>query len=458
MMILKWTPAIATRPGPRYMAIVNQLADDIAAARLKYGDRLPTHRALAERLDVTVATVTRAYAEAERRGLISSEVGRGTFVRESVVDSAEAILASPIPDVTFVDMARDRPAAAGPAPAAIARHTVAIATGGRAAMLPSETAGGHPAHREAGAEWLGRRIGTLADPSRVLLAAGTQNAILLAIAGVAGAGDTILCEALTSYGVKVAAGILGVKLVGVEMDADGMLPDAFAAACRRRAPKAVYLTPTFHTPTTAVMPLERRREIVETCRRHGILIVEEDCYGFLDDATVPVARLAPERTTYLSSLSKCVSSGLPAAYVHAPLRILERSLAALRATTHSTVPLVGEIAARMILAGDAAAAASWFRDLARRRGALARLLPDQDRIRMRDGAHQLWLHLPAHWRRDDFAEAARRMGAGVMPGRAFVPDGSAIPNAVRVSFCAPDTDGEVQAGFERLAELLARGS
>jgi DNA-binding transcriptional MocR family regulator len=323
-------------------------------------------------------------------------------------------------------------------------------------MLPSEAAGGHSAHREAGAAWLARRIGKMADPSRVLLAAGTQNAILLAIAGVANAGDTLACEALTSYGVKVAAGILGVKLVGVEIDADGILPDALDAVCRRRSPKAVYLSPTFHTPTTAVMPAERRRRIVEICRHRGILIVEEDCYGFLDETTVPVATLAPERTTYLTSLSKCVSSGLPAAYVHTPATVLERTLAALRATTHSTVPMVGEIAARMIRSGDAAAATSWYRDLARHRGTLARLLPDQNRIRMREGAHQLWLHLPAHWRRDDFTAAARRHGVGVLPGRAFTPDGSTLPNAVRVCFCAPDTDSEARAGFERLAELVSR--
>jgi DNA-binding transcriptional MocR family regulator len=458
MMILKWTPAIGSRPGPRYMAIVDQLADDIAAGRLKYGDRLPTHRALAGRLGVTVSTVTRAYAEAERRGLISSEVGRGTFVRETLVDSPEAILAAPIASEAFVDMARDRPAAAGPAPGAIARHTVAIAAEGTVAMLPAETAGGHPAHREAGADWLARRIGTLADPARILLAAGTQNAILLAIAGVASAGETILCEELTSYGVKVAAGILGVKLVGVGMDDDGMRPDALNAACRRRAPKAVYLSPTYNTPTTAVMPLERRQRIVEICRNHGTSIVEEDCYGFLDEGTVPLAKLAPERTTYISSLSKCVSSGLPAAFVQTPMKILERSLAALRATTHSTVPLVGEIAARMIRSGDAAAAAAWYRELARRRSALVRLLPDRNRVRMSEGAHQLWLHLPAHWRRDDFAEAARRHGVGVLPGRAFAADGSDVPNAVRVCFCAPDTETEAHTGFERLAELLARGA
>ena len=87
VMMTNWIPAIATRVGPRYLAIADMLAADIAAARLKPGDRLPTHRDLAWKLGVTVGTVTRAYAEAERRGLIAGEVGRGTFIRERIGDA-----------------------------------------------------------------------------------------------------------------------------------------------------------------------------------------------------------------------------------------------------------------------------------------------------------------------------------------------------------------------------------
>ncbi|MCA8967750.1 MAG: winged helix-turn-helix transcriptional regulator, partial [Planctomycetes bacterium] len=75
-----WTPDLADRPGPRYVAIADALADDVAGGRLAAGTRLPTHRELAERLGVTVGTITRAYAEAQRRGLVSGEVGRGSFV------------------------------------------------------------------------------------------------------------------------------------------------------------------------------------------------------------------------------------------------------------------------------------------------------------------------------------------------------------------------------------------
>ena len=76
-----WEPAIAERGGPRYVAIADAIAQDVTSGVLPEGAKLPTHRDLAGRLGVTVGTVTRGYAEAERRGLTVGEVGRGTFVR-----------------------------------------------------------------------------------------------------------------------------------------------------------------------------------------------------------------------------------------------------------------------------------------------------------------------------------------------------------------------------------------
>src|SRR3990170_1428220 len=84
-----WNPRLAGRTGPRYRAIVEALAEDFAAGELRRGARLPTHRDLAETLGVTVGTVSRAYAEAARRGLVSGEVGRGTFVRGAFDEPAE---------------------------------------------------------------------------------------------------------------------------------------------------------------------------------------------------------------------------------------------------------------------------------------------------------------------------------------------------------------------------------
>ncbi|HZI08615.1 MAG TPA: winged helix-turn-helix domain-containing protein, partial [Archangium sp.] len=80
-----WMPELRGRNGPLYRTIADALSEDIDAGRLTPGTRLPTHRELAERVGVTVGTVTRAYAEAEKRGLVSGEVGRGTYVRDREV-------------------------------------------------------------------------------------------------------------------------------------------------------------------------------------------------------------------------------------------------------------------------------------------------------------------------------------------------------------------------------------
>ena len=93
--MVTWTPSLADRPGPKYLRIADALAEDIYAGRLNVGDKVPPHRDLAWRLGVTVGTVSRAYAEAERRGLLVGEVGRGSFVRAGA-RSATATICLPL--------------------------------------------------------------------------------------------------------------------------------------------------------------------------------------------------------------------------------------------------------------------------------------------------------------------------------------------------------------------------
>src|SRR6202795_1407108 len=76
-----WVPALASLPGPRYRAFVAALEADLASGRVKPGMRLLPQRDMAQRLALSVGTISKAYAEAEQRGLITGEVGRGTFVQ-----------------------------------------------------------------------------------------------------------------------------------------------------------------------------------------------------------------------------------------------------------------------------------------------------------------------------------------------------------------------------------------
>ncbi len=88
-----WYPDIVGRSGPRYVAIADAIDDALAVGRLGPGMRLPTQRDLARRLNVTIGTVSRAYQEAERRGLVSGEVGRGTYIREDAAEKVRAAVA-----------------------------------------------------------------------------------------------------------------------------------------------------------------------------------------------------------------------------------------------------------------------------------------------------------------------------------------------------------------------------
>src|SRR5436190_22311099 len=103
-----WAPEIRQRKGPRYLAIAEVLAEDAGAGRLRPGARLPTHRELADHLGLTVGTVTRAYAEAARRNLISGEVGRGTFLRGPAARFATARGAGAA-DPGLIDLSANHP-------------------------------------------------------------------------------------------------------------------------------------------------------------------------------------------------------------------------------------------------------------------------------------------------------------------------------------------------------------
>jgi len=273
-----WEPRLEGRKGPRYRAIVEALAEDVAAGELRMGSRLPTHRELADRLGVTVGTVSRAYSEAARQGLVSGEVGRGTFVRGGGESDAH-----PGDTDGPVDLGQNHPPdpAGQPQRAALLGALATLtarADAGR--LLDYPAAGGSAADREAGASWI-ERAGVEASPEHVLVCTGSQHGLTVVLATQLEPGDLLLTESLTYAGLKSVAGLLHLRLKGLPMDAQGLRPEALEAACREGGAKALYLIPTLHNPTTAVMPEERRREIAAIARAHGLAIVEDDVHGLL---------------------------------------------------------------------------------------------------------------------------------------------------------------------------------
>jgi DNA-binding transcriptional MocR family regulator len=446
-----WTPNLSAATGPRYVAIADVLASDIAAGRLKAGDRLPTHRELAWKLGVTVGTVTRAYAEAERRGLIAGEVGRGTYIRDR---AADLMPSSPAAPDGFIDLARNFP------PGWRDNREIADILGDLShsndlsPLLGYAPNLGLAPHREAGAQWL-TRSGIDVAPSQVAVTNGAQHAMLVSLSALTRPGDVVLSEQLTFYGLKSLGTHLSLRLHGVEIDEHGMVPAALDAACRQLAPKAIYCMPTLHNPTTVTMPEARRREIAAISVRHGVTIVEDDIYGFLVEGAPPaLSSFAPDHSILLTSLSKCVAPGMRLGYLRANEALIERVGAALRATTWMATPLIGEIAARLIRSGKAVRMATQMREESKARQLIARrVLPDAE-YDSHEASFHIWLKLPEPWRREEFAAQVRRRGVGLAPADAFAIGRAPVPHAVRIGLSAARDRAQLERALSVVAEVL----
>jgi DNA-binding transcriptional MocR family regulator len=448
-----WAPDLRTRSGPRYLAIADALAADVAAGRLRPGGQLPTHRDLAERLGVTVGTVSRAYAEAAHRGLVSGEVGRGSFVRNETPEFGvpAAGAAQGLVDLSVNHPPTTKDEARGEV---LARTLAALARrSDLSGLLNYPPEAGAPAHRAAGAAWIARS-GLKASPENVLVSSGSQHGMTAVFAALLRPGDLVLTEALTYPGMKALAALLHLRLLGVSMDENGLRPDAFEAACRS-GPKALYCVPTLHNPTTAVMPEARRREIAAIARAHGVAIVEDDVHGRLhEDPPPPIAAFAPELTVYLTGTAKSVAPGLRIGFMLAPGPMVPRIAAGIRATTWMAAPLMAEIVSQWIRDGTADRIVKRKRQEAAARQRLAESVLGRFASRSNRAAYHLWLPLPDPWRSETFAEEARRRGVAVTAAQTFMVGRVATPHAVRVCLGAPADPQQLEKGLRILAGIL----
>src|ERR1700758_5171627 len=350
-----WMPDLSDRNGPRYRAIAEALAEDVRRGRLAAGTQLPTQRDLAWKLRVTIGTVSRAYAEAERRGLIDGEVGRGAYVRHSTVGAPvmPGDILGEAQDPDFIDLTINRPSAAGEGAAIAAALQALAAEPDLAALLDYQVPAGRRDDRVAGAAFLDG-CGLVTTPEQVVVTAGGQHAMTCVIGALTQPGDTLAAEALTYPGLRALARLLQVRVVPIAMDEQGLVPDALEAACRAAPVRVLYTMPTLHNPTTATMPVARRQALAEVAQRHGVLLIEDDVYGFLLDAPLPpLAHYAPQHGIYIPSTSKSLIPALRIGYVHAPQANIEPIAAAVRATIYSAPPLMARIVARWVADGTA---------------------------------------------------------------------------------------------------------
>ena len=444
---LGWRPKRLSAEGPRYLALVSALELAIADGQLSDGDRLPPQRDLARELNLSVGTVSKAYQEAEQRGIVSSHVGQGTFVRRRTPARTVAVSA-----YQPVNLALNVPAEGNET------HILSEMFGEVARdlgpLLGYHPHGGIRRHREVIAATLSDHALTI-DPGRLLLCNGAQHAIDIALRLVARSGDAVLVDSLTYSGFKAVTAASHLDLIPVDMDEEGLDPDSLRRACKDSGARVLYCMPTLQSPTARTMSLPRRRRIAEVAEELDLLVIEDDVYGFFfSERPVPIASLAPGRTFYITSFSKCVAPGFRLGTLTVPANFVSQAELLLHASAWFVAPMLGEVMVRLIEQGK-------FDDLVRerRQQALERyrvfsdIFPEAEKLKA--PAFFGWLPLPQGWSAQQFAAAARGRGILVTPPIASAL-GDVDPGAVRICLGAPKEISGLSDMLLVLRDILAR--
>lgn len=450
-----WRPRLNESARMKYLGIVEALEADIRSGRVARGERLPPQRAIAEALGVDLTTVTRAFNEARRRGLVEAQAGRGTFISETLRGSA--------PDEArpLIDLSMNIP----PQPAEpdfrrlILQEIGALLSSPRGPLsLHYQESNGAQADRAAAASWLAQRMDGV-PPDRVVVAGGAQCALFAVCELLLGRGDTVAAGAMTYPGLKAVAAQKDLIVEPLAMDDEGIIPEAFERACRETSPKALYLIPSIDNPTTATLPEDRRRALAGLARKHKVAVIEDDPYAPLRPGRiVTLAELAPDITWHIATLSKCATPALRVAYVAAPDAGLALRLAGvLRATILMAPPLLSALATRWIASGALKEITAAIRAENAARQKLAAVILKDLSFAADPSGHHVWLQLPRHWRAVDFAAHADRIGISIVPGSAFAISSGPI-EAVRLSLGVAPDRGALEDGLAQLAGLVAQPS
>jgi DNA-binding transcriptional MocR family regulator len=449
-----WNPDIRAAKGPKYLAIAQALSRDIEAGVLAAGDRLPPQRILAETLGLDLTTVTRAYGEAQRLGLIEGSGRRGSFVRAKPAAAPSAVASDP------GDTGMNAPPDGfGGTLMQAFRESASRLLSPEMAALPFQyqRSGGAPSARKAGAELLAAR-GIPCSEDTVLVAAGGQNALHAIFSAEFEPGDTLAVCAQVYPGLLALARRFGVTMLPIAADADGMDPDALRHACAGGGVKGVYLVPTNDNPTTVTMPLTRREAIAALVVEHDLLLIEDDAYGWLPQQPLPpIASLAPANSWYVASVSKVLTPGLRVAWLRAPgVAGAWRLAADMHETAIMAPPLNAAVVTEWAHSGVFQALVEEVRSEARLRQDMVRECLAPASFHAQDYGYHLWVRVPEDLDPRHLCDVLRQHGLPAIPGDAFATDRSlASPVAMRVSIGGTLGHDQLRRGLNLLAALIS---
>jgi DNA-binding transcriptional MocR family regulator len=303
-----------------------------------------------------------------------------------------------------------------------------------------------------------------ADPDDVVVTTGSQQALDYVAELFIDPGDVVLAESPSYVGALGVFRARQADVVHVDMDQDGLIPEALEATIRGlksrgRRVKFLYTIPNFHNPAGVTLSESRRPLITQICLREGVLIVEDNPYGLLGFHSDPLPALAsycPEGVVYLGSFSKMFAPGFRIGWAYAPHAIRDKLVLASESAILSP-SMVGQMAIAQYLSEY-----DWYGQVKQFRGmyqerceamldALGEYMPDC-RWTIPDGGFYTWVTLPEGLDAKSMLPRAVRGQVAYVSGTAFYYDGRGTDH-MRLSFCYPAPE-EIREGVRRLASVV----
>lgn len=455
-----WAPDLSQYPGPKYLGLSRALREAIRRGDLATNAQLPTVRDLAWRLHLTPGTVARAYQLATQEGLLAATVGRGTFVaaQSPRLGPTQALYTERVTGGTtgLVDLRPPQVPEVGQAEAFRAA-LLAMAERTDAGWLDYTSQAGEAPLRAEIVTWLGDRILGPVGADDVALTHGGQNAVSLIFdCCLRGERPVVLIEELAYPGFRYAARAARAEVVAVELDEQGIMPDALEAACRRHGAQVLCLTTEAQNPTTGRMPVARRQQIAEIARRYDLQILEDDCYS-VAESTIPSLRaLAPERVWLVGSVSKTLSAALRFGYVVCPTGMGEAGRLTAQHGFFALSRPVSDLCLHLFQSGAAAEIKRRAQaEFAARLQILVNHLGAYD-LGWQPGVPFAWLRLPSGWRASTFTRMAEARGVLLRSADEYALIHARAPSAVRIAIAGNLSRRAFEAAMATLGDLLSK--
>jgi 2-aminoadipate transaminase len=458
---------------PLYKQLFEQIAGQIRAGQLARGERLPATRELAGLLGLNRTTVSAAYALLETEGLISGQVGRGSFVTGgatpgSGVDWNALLERGDSPAWGPATAGRDTISFAVSRPSrdlfpldefrascetVLARHDLADI------LQLGSPSGYEPLRRYLLEE--ARRSHVASPGDDLLVTNGCQQALDLIGRVLLRPGDTVAVEDPLYPGLKSLLAGMGVQLCGIPAAANGMEPAQLERTFERERPRLLVVTSNFQNPTGLTLPLAARHALLESARRWGVPVIENDAYGELRYSGEPLPALKQldesGGTVLLRSFSKVSFPGLRVGWVLGPKPLLDRLRHAKEASDLHTDQLSQAVLLEFAESGRleshrARVLRAGAERLAATLDACRQYLPAGSRWTQPEGGMNIWVRLPEPLDAGGLLARAQREGVNYLPGRYFAVS-RMDPGALRLSFAglAPE---QIRKGLAILGQVI----